>query len=143
VTAHLLDVNVLIALVDPAHVHHEPAHRWFAAQGRTAWATCPMTENGLVRVLSQPTYPNRPGDAPAVLAILGQICASEGHEFWPDDVSLREIVQPGAIVTHRQVTNIYLLGLAARHGGRLATFDGRIPTTAVRGGARALELIPA
>lgn len=139
---HLLDVNVLLALVDPTHVHHDAAHRWFAARGDEAWATCPITENGFVRVLSQPSYPNRPGDAPAVLAILRQLCAAERHQFWSDDVSLREVVQPGAIVTHTQLTDVYLLGLAAHYGGRLATFDRRIPTTVVRGGAQALELIP-
>ena len=60
-TTYLLDVNVLIALVDPAHVHHEPAHAWFSQQGSTSWATCPMTENGLLRIVGHPRYPNSPG----------------------------------------------------------------------------------
>jgi toxin-antitoxin system PIN domain toxin len=143
VTARLLDVNVLLALVDPAHVHHDAAHRWFAAQGRSAWATCPITENGFVRILSQPSYPNRPGDAAVALSILRELCASDGHQFWSDAVSLRDVVQPGAVITHGQVTDVFLLGLAVHHGGRLATFDARIATTVVRGGAAALEIVPA
>jgi toxin-antitoxin system PIN domain toxin len=143
VTAYLLDVNVLLALSDPMHVHHQAAHRWFAAKGRSAWSTCPITENGFVRVASHPNYPNRPGDAPTVLAILRQFCAAEGHQFWPDDVTLREVLRPGAVLTHTHATDLFLLGLAVHRGGRLATFDERIPTAAVQGGARALELVPA
>jgi toxin-antitoxin system PIN domain toxin len=143
VTVYLLDVNVLLALSDPMHVHHDAAHHWFADRGRSSWATCPITENGFVRVASHPAYPNRPGDVPAVLAVLRQLCGLPGHRFWSDDVSLRELLGPGAVVTHGQVTDLFLLGLAVHHKGRLATLDGRIPTAAVRGGARALELIAA
>ena len=142
-TAYFLDVNVLLALSDPTHVHHDAAHRWFAGKGRSAWATCPITENGFVRVASHPSYPNRPGDAPAVLAILRQFCAVEGHRFWSDDVSLRDVLRPGAVVTHTQITDVFLLGLAVHKGGGLATFDERIPTATVQGGAKALELVPA
>lgn len=134
---------MLLALCDPAHVHSAVAHRWFADTGKLAWATCPITENGFVRIASQPTYPNRPGDIPAVLGILRQLCAIGAHEFWPDDISLRDVVQPGAVMTHRHVTDVYLLGLAVQRGGRLATFDERMPTAAIRGGREALELIPA
>jgi toxin-antitoxin system PIN domain toxin len=140
-TPYLLDVNVLLSLVDPRHVHHGAAHRWFAAVGRSAWATCPITENGLVHILSQPRYPNRPGDASTTLEILRRLCAGDGHQFWPADVSLRDVVLPDAAITHAQLTDAYLLGLAAHRGGRLATFDGRVPTAAVRGGGSGLELI--
>jgi uncharacterized protein len=143
VTAFLLDVNVLLALSDPMHVHHDAAHRWFASKGRSAWATGPITENGFVRVASHPSYPNRPGDAPAVLAILRQLCALAGHQFWSADVSLRDLLRPAAVVTHAQVTDVFLLGLAAHRAGQLATFDARIPTATVLGGAKALELVPA
>ena len=139
----LLDVNVLLALTDPMHVHHDPAHRWYAAKGRAAWATCPLTENGFVRVASHPTYPNRPGDAPAVLAVLREFCADAGHSFWPDNVSLRDALSTSAAITNSQITDVYLLSLAVHTGGRLATFDRRISTAAVRGGSKALELIPA
>ena len=138
----LLDVNVLIALVDPHHVHHDAAHAWFADRGRSAWATCPITENGFVRVLSQPNYPNRPGDAPAALTILRQWCATPEHRFWPDDVTLRDLVDSGTIFTSVHVTDVYLLGLAVRNGGRLATFDRRIPISTIHGAADALERIP-
>ena len=137
----LLDVNVLLALTDPMHVHHDPAHRWYAAKGRAAWATCPITENGFVRVASHPTYPNRPGDVPAVVAILREFCSDPGHSFWPDDISICDALRTDAAITHSQITDVYLLSLAIHTGGRLATFDRRISTAAVRGGARALELI--
>lgn len=141
--AYLLDVNVLLALSDPMHVHHDAAHGWFTATGRSAWATCPVTENGFVRIASHPGYPNRPGDVPAVMRILHQLCAVQGHRFWPDAISLRDMLRPGALINHRQVTDVFLLGLAVHAGGRLATFDRRIATTSIRGGDRALELIPA
>ncbi len=142
-TVFLLDVNVLIALADPMHVVHEAAHHWFAAEGRHGWATCPLTENGFVRVASHPSYPNRPGDASALLTILRDMCAGPGHAFWPDDVSLRDIVRPGAVLTHGQATDVYLLGLAVHHGGRLATFDRHLAATLVEGGPEALATVPA
>jgi toxin-antitoxin system PIN domain toxin len=142
VIVYLLDVNVLLALSDPQHVHHTAAHRWFAAVGRFAWATCPITENGFVRIASHPSYPNRPGDAAVVLAILREMCAVESHRFWSADTSIRDMLKPGAVLTHAQVTDIFLLSLAVRHGGKLATFDQHIPAAAVEGGADALEIIP-
>jgi toxin-antitoxin system PIN domain toxin len=138
---YLLDLNVLLALTDPMHLHHEAAHRWFGAAGRAAWATCPLTENGFVRVASHPSYPNRPGDGPVVLGLLRQLCAVAGHHFWADQVSLRELLQPGAAFTHSQIIDLYLLGLAVAYGGKLATFDQRIAAGAVRGGRGALELL--
>lgn len=140
-TTYLLDVNVLIALSDSMHVNHEAAHRWFAAHGKTSWATCPLTENGFVRIASHPSYPNRPGDAPVVVGLLHQLCAAEGHTFWPEAVSLRTILRPAALLTHNQVTDVYLLGLAIAQGGKLATFDQRIPAIVVQGGDKALEVI--
>jgi hypothetical protein len=139
--AYLLDVNLLLALSDPMHVHHEAAHRWFAEAGRHAWATCPLTENAYVRIASHPSYPNRPGDAAVVLESLRRIRALAEHHFWPEDVSLLDLVLPGAALSHGQVTDVYLLGLAARMGGKLATLDRRIPSQVVRGGAEALEVI--
>ncbi len=142
-TIYLLDINLLLALIDPMHVHHETAHRWFAAKGRQAWATCPLTENGFIRIASHPNYPNRPGDVPAVFSILRQICESPGHHFWVEDLSILEILEPDAIITHTQITDVYLLGLAIHNEGNLATLDHSIPTNAVRGGRQALELITA
>ena len=129
----LLDVNVLIALFDAGHVHHEVAHDWFADNRAQGWATCAITENGFVRVL---TNPRSPIDAPATAIVksLKTLCASGDHVFWTDGPSLREDLfdlsyAPG----HRQVTDVYLLGLAVRHDGRLATFDRGIPIKAVKG----------
>jgi toxin-antitoxin system PIN domain toxin len=141
VTTYLLDVNLLLALTDPMHVHHESAHRWFAEKGRKAWATCPLTENGFIRIASHPTYPNRPGDVPAVLAILRRLCEVPGHHFWTEDVSILKILESDAIIPHSQITDAYLLGLAVHKRGKLATLDQRIPFDAVRSGGEALELI--
>ena len=123
------------------HIHHEISHQWFAEKGQQAWATCPLTENGFVRIASHPNYPNRPGDVPAVLSILRQVCESPGHHFWNEDLTILEIMQTDAIITHAQITDVYLLGLALSKQGKLATLDLRIPVNAVRGGAGALEII--
>jgi toxin-antitoxin system PIN domain toxin len=141
VTPYLLDVNLLLALTDPMHVHHESAHRWFAEKGRQDWATCPLTENGFIRVASHPTYPNRPGDVPAVLAILRRLCEAPGHHFWTEDISILEILEPDAIIPHSQITDVYLLGLAVHKRGKLATMDQRISVDAVRDGCKAIEFI--
>jgi toxin-antitoxin system PIN domain toxin len=143
VSTFLLDVNVLLALADPMHVHHEAAHAWFAAAGQAAWATCPLTENGFVRVASHPAYPNRFGSAAATLDLLRRFCAHPGHTFWPASISLRDLLAPGAVASHNQITDLYLLGLALHHGGKLATFDRTIPATAIAGGAAALALLDA
>ena len=123
------------------HIHHGPSHRWFTEKGQQAWATCPLTENGFVRIASHPSYPNRPGDVPAVFSILRQVCETPGHHFWAEDLSLLEILEPDAIITHAQITDVYLLGLAVQKKGKLATLDQRIPVDAVSGGRQALELI--
>ena len=140
-TTYLLDVNLLLALSDPMHVHHEAAHGWFANTGGQSWATCPLTENGFVRVASHPSYPNRPGDVSAVLDILRQFCSADGHQCWAEDVSIRELLMPNVVVTHAHITDVYLLGLAVSKGGKLATLDRRIPATVVQGGAEAMALI--
>lgn len=129
----LLDVNVLVALFDPDHLHHEGAHEWFAEHRAAGWATCPLTENGVVRVLSNPAY-SPIAERPASLASrLRAFCDSGGHRFWPDDASLRDETLFTLETGHRQLTDAYLLGLAVRHAGRLATFDRGITLRAVRG----------
>jgi predicted nucleic acid-binding protein len=132
---------VLLALTDPMHIHHESAHRWFVEKGQYAWATCPLTENGFIRIASHPNYPNRPGAVAAVLAIFRRLYKVSGHHFWPDDVGILQILESDSIITHAQITEVYLLGLAFRKRGKLATFDQRIPADAVRAGRKALELI--
>jgi uncharacterized protein len=140
---YLLDINVLLALCDPLHVHYEAAHRWFAQEGRRSWATCPLTENGFVRIASHPQYPNRPGDVAAVLAILRRFCKAREHQFWSEDLSLRDLLKTEVLLTSSQITDVYLLGLAVHKGGRLATLDQRLPVKGVDGGERALEIIAA
>jgi toxin-antitoxin system PIN domain toxin len=142
---YLLDINVLVALFDSAHVHHEPAHRWFEKIGQLSWATCPITQNGFVRVVSNPAYPTvvaTPAEATDHLRIL---CTRQEHVFWPDivtftDASLFDLSQ---LRGHQQITDMYLAGLALRHDGMLATFDTRIPVGALVGVARSVvEVIP-
>jgi len=145
VTVHLLDVNVLIALVDPAHIQHDPAHDWFARVGHKAFATCPLTENGLVRIVGHPKYPNSPGPPSVVLLSLAAIRHLPGHQFWPDDISLAdpEWFAPELLSSHTRVTDSYLLALAHAKGGRLATMDQKLATEVVTGGKKALALIQA
>ena len=130
----LFDVNVLIALLDTGHSSHVPATRWLASQIRTGWASCPITQNGCVRIMSHPGYPNAL-PVQAVMARLGEAVATRHHEFWPDDLSLLDptISDPTRIHGPGQLTDLYLLALAVRHDGRFVTFDAAVPLTAVRG----------
>jgi hypothetical protein len=141
----LLDVNVLVALFDPDHVHHEAAHRWFGEHRSRGWATCPLTENGFVRVLSSAAYRSAPFPPGETLSRLRSFCASGHHAFWPDSVSLRaESLFPARALGHRQLTDVYLLGLARSRDGRLATFDRSIRPAFVAGArAEHVALIPA
>lgn len=129
----LLDVNLLVALFDPDHVHHEVAHDWFADHRANGWATCPVTENGFVRVLTATRNDAGPTRAPELVERLRQFCTAELHIFWPASVSLRDdtIVRPSFVRGYRQLTDVYLLGLAVGMGGCLATFDRTIPLGAV------------
>ncbi len=136
---HLLDVNVLIALLDPAHINHDAAHLWFSRNAGQTWATCPITENGLIRILSNPRYPNldwMPRDI--VRHLQGFLRPDLGHEFWPDNVSLSDesLFQQEFIVSHKQLTDVYLLGLAVKRAGALVTFDQSIPLAAVLGAGK-------
>ena len=142
-TTYLLDVNVLIALIDPAHVQHDAAHHWFAETGSASWATCPLTENGLLRIVGHPRYPNAPGTPAMIAAILQALRALPGHRFWPDDISLMNpaLVQAERLLSHTQITDSYLLALARHHGGKLASFDRKLVTDAVVDGQAALALL--
>jgi uncharacterized protein len=139
----LLDVNVLIALLDSDHVHHATAHAWLENNIGTGWASCPLTQNGCIRIMSQPAYP---GCLPAraVAQRLRAATATPWHAFWPDSISLvdESLVDWSGVLGSRQVTDVYLLGLAVRNAGRFATFDRSVPRHAVAGaGARHLALI--
>ena len=130
----LFDVNVLIALLDTSHVHHAPATAWLQANGAHGWASCPLTQAGCIRVMSNAAYPQALA-AGQVAAQLARAASHPQHAFWPDDLSLLE---PGAmnwnsILGSRQVTDAYLLALAVRRGGRLVTLDRGVALPAVAG----------
>ena len=139
----LLDVNVLVALFDPDHVHHDLAHDWFADRGASGWATCPVTENGFVRVVTHPAYHPDPPRPAVVIDRLRKFCASGHHHFWPDAVSLRDesVFVTANLANHRQLTDVYLLGLAKKMGGRLVTFDRTLRVSAVKGARDVLTVI--
>ena len=121
----LLDVNVLIALTWPHHVHHNAARSWFAGVRGNGWATCPLTEAGFVRVSCNPSAVKGSVTVLDAIALLGRLRRLESHAFWALDHSITAL-PPGIlsrIQGYRQITDAVLLGLAAQRGGRLATFD--------------------
>jgi toxin-antitoxin system PIN domain toxin len=130
----LLDVNVLLALLDADHVDHPRARTWLSEEVRHGWASCALTQNGFVRIFSQPRYPS-PVSPSEAIERLREATASELHEYWPCSISLLEDRHVNASHVHgpRQVTDVYLLALAVEHGGRLVTLDGSIPLSAVPG----------
>lgn len=130
----LLDINVLIALLDGGHLHHQAAHRWLAANERSGWASCPLTQNGCLRILSQPRYSNAQPVA-LVAERLALATQHASHEFWPDAFSLLESgrLRWDHALGSRQITDLYLLALAVSRGGRLVTLDRGITTVAVPG----------
>lgn len=130
----LLDINVLIALLDSDHIDHDRAHDWLDDEINAGWASCAITENGLVRIISQPRYPSPVSPAQAV-DMLSRACDSADHEFWACDVSLLDarIVDRSRVHGPRQVTDAYLLALAATHDGRFVTFDRSLSLASVRG----------
>jgi toxin-antitoxin system PIN domain toxin len=133
----LLDVNVLIALLDQNHVHHDAATCFLQNVAPDGWATCPLTENGVLRILGRPIAQGGVGSPEAVRSLLNAWCGYRGHQFWADDVSLlrRDLFQ--TLPDPKHLTDIYLLGLAVKHGGRLATFDTKLDASIVAGGAAA------
>lgn len=131
----LLDVNLWVALFDDAHVFSAQANA-LIEQPRVRIATCPLVENGVVRVLNLPSYGRRgPVGLERVRAQLQHACGALDHEFWPDDISITDGTRFNfeRIHGHNQITDAYLLGLAVRHGGTLVTFDRAITLEAVRG----------
>lgn len=133
----LLDVNVLVALFDQGHRDHENAHGWLGRNRKYGWATCPITINGCIRILSNPSYLTRQTTPGEVAHVLRNACSAADHHFWEDSVSLTDesLFQASMIRGHQKITDAYLLGLAVRNHGRLATFDRSIPLHAVHGAA--------
>lgn len=138
----LLDVNVLIALVDTRHVHHAPASRFFPQAQAHGWATCPVTVNGALRILGRPGANHGPDSPTSARTLLGSLLARPGHQFWPEGVSLMDARFFPTLPSSRQLTDIYLLALAVKHGGRLATFDQGLDASLIPGGPAAYHLIP-
>lgn len=137
----LFDVNFLIALVDGNHEHHEVATDFFKDCSGEGWATCPLTENGFLRILGHPSYPSGPGSPAEARRLLVAYLSAPGHQFWPDEVSLtdRELIQE--LPSPKALTDTYLLALATKRGGRLISFDKRIDTSLVLGGAGACFIL--
>lgn len=130
----LLDVNVLIALLDADHLHHGVARDWLARNIEGGWASCPLTQNGCIRILSQPAYPGFWTPA-AVAERLAEATAAPWHVFWSDSISLLDerLLNWDAVLTSRQVTDVYLLALAVRRRGRFVSFDRSITVRSVKG----------
>lgn len=130
----LFDLNVLISLFDTQHVHYMKAHHWWAQNRSPGWASCPFTQNGFLRILSQPSY-KFPVPLSKAFRDLREVTERDDHAFWPDDISLLDerVINRERIFGPKQLTDIYLLALAVKHNGRLVTFDRAIPIAAVRG----------
>jgi hypothetical protein len=121
----LLDVNVLIALFWPDHEAHDRAQQWFLRKARGGWATCPLTQAGFVRILSNPFFSPHAVTPQEATRVLGTNLQHPGHRFWKDEIAFAEAVKPfqARLKAHQQVPDAYLLGLAMRQKGKLATFD--------------------
>lgn len=139
----LLDVNVLISLFWPAHIHHDAAQEWFAVKSARGWATTPFTQTAFVRIVSNPAF-SKDAVAPDVaIELLARNVNHPHHRFWPDDLPFADAVEGfrTRIVGHRQVTDAYLLGLTRHFKGRLATFDSAVRNLADASSQKLLEVI--
>lgn len=142
--AYLLDINVLIALTVPEHIHHTAARRWFAQHRDDGWATTPVTEFGFARVASNPAAMGEafsPGEA---LAVLTELRTRRGYAFWTDDVTPTDgtVVERSRLSGHRQLADAHLIALARRHDGSVATFDRAMATLAGADADARVALIP-
>lgn len=137
----LLDINVLLALSDSGHTFHARALQWWSANKPDGWASCPLTENGYLRIVSQASYPRPVRLADAALH-LRTWAVPPLHAFWPDDVSILDagLIDYTRLLSPKKITDVYLLALAVKHGGRLVTLDTGISVQAVRG-ARKEQLV--
>jgi toxin-antitoxin system PIN domain toxin len=139
----LLDVNVLIALMDPQHQHHQIARDFFPQAQIKGWATCPLTENGLIRILSNPAYPNGDHASETVREMLSGLCRLPGHQFWNKGVSLRDEKIFPRLPVSKKLTDLYLLALAISYQGKFITFDKRMDPTNLVGGKEAYRVLSA
>lgn len=130
----LYDVNVLIAMFDDEHAQHDAMIRWHAEHATGGWATCPITQNGLIRIMSQPAY-TRPLTTRQVAERLYEATLDDKHVFVPDNISLADpsVVELDALISHKTTTDIYLLALAVAHNARFVTFDHGVSLRAAVG----------
>jgi len=130
----LLDVNVLLALFDPGHLFHRRSRQWWRENRDDGWASCPLTENGYLRIVSQKSYPRSIRLADALLQLRAW-AAPPRHAFWPDDISLLDATRfdHGRLLGPKQITDVYLLALAVKNGGRLVTLDRGLAVASVAG----------
>lgn len=138
---YLLDVNVLIALLDSVHEHHLKVTDWYLAHRFDGWATCPLTENGFIRIFGHRNYPRGPGSTLIARALLSRLCLQPGHLFWEDSASLCDEKQYDRLPDSKHLTDYYLLALANIHQGRLATLDRRIDPSMLKNGEAAYCVI--
>jgi hypothetical protein len=139
---YLLDVNVLIALAWPSHIHHPAARAWFSKKGAKGWATCPMTQCAFVRISSNPKIIADSVSPAEARKVLSAMTSHRGHVFWPDTINCNDPEFDTMLIAgHRQVTDGYLLLLAASKKGMLATFDRSIGQMYSAGKGAPVELI--
>ena len=139
----LLDLNILTALLWPAHEHHEAAHRWFSARANARWATCALTQIGFVRITSNPAFSRDALSPTEAMALLAENLTHPGHEFWAAALQVPAAIRgmEARLQGYRQFTDAYLLALANRHKGVLATFDRGLRTLAGDTFDSALEIV--
>ena len=139
----LPDVNVLLFLGDPASPFHSAAKSFFKRASAEGWATCPITENGFIRILGNPRFPGGPGSTRAARMTIQQWKSIPGHQFWADDLSLCNCTHFPDLPSAKHLTDCYLLALAVKHGGKLVTFDRGIDPAWIPGGKKALLVLDA
>jgi uncharacterized protein len=144
VKAALLDINILAALLWPTHEHHDVAHRWFGGRGDALWATCSLSQLGFVRIVSNPAFSRDALSPLEALALLAENLAHPAHEFWTDSLQVPLAVKgmEARLQGHKQLTDAYLLALAHRRKGVLATFDRGLRTLAGDAFSSAVEIVP-
>lgn len=139
----LLDANVLIAFLWPAHEHHSAARRWFRERRTKRWVTCPLTQLAFVRIVSNPAFSADALTPSAAASLLEKNLEHPSHVFWPDNITVASAASAVKhLVGHRQVTDVYLLALARAHGGVLATFDAGLRGIVSKDLLSVLETVP-
>ena len=142
--AALLDINILTALIWPTHEHHDVAHRWFGGRAGAPWATCPLTQLGFVRLVSNPAFSRDALSPMEALALLAENLAHPAHEFWTDSLQVPQAVKrvETRVQGYKQLTDAYLLALAYRRKGVLATFDRGLRSLAADEFSGSVEIVP-